>query len=113
MTAIATTRSLRGLPSFGNAPVVRLENVYNMDETGILPNAPTSLKVLTDRDDTRTYRGASIQRVLVTAIECVLADGRSPRPHDHIACGEPSEDLDHVCNSQMALRVQRVQLHRL
>ncbi|KAK1027934.1 hypothetical protein LTR33_017420, partial [Friedmanniomyces endolithicus] len=63
-----------------SAPVVRLENVYNMDETGILLNAPTSLKVLTDRDDTRTYRGASIQRVLVTAIECVLADGGSLAP---------------------------------
>ncbi len=57
--------------------MVRLENVHNVDETGILLNAPTSLKVLTDRDDTRTYRGASIQRVLVTAIECVSANGRS------------------------------------
>ena len=56
------------------------ENVYNMDETGILLSAPTSLNVLVGRDDLRNYRGAGVQRTLVTAIECISADGTSLAP---------------------------------
>ena len=105
MTATATTRLLRGLPSLGKS-LERPWSVRRMYTTWMkqayFPTPPTSLKVLTDRGDTGTCRGASIQRVLVMAIECVLTDGCSPLPHDHIACCDPSEDLDHVCNSRMA-----------
>ena len=50
---------------------------YNMDETGVILSAPHSLHVLVGRDDPRNYRGTGVQRVLVTAIECISADGRS------------------------------------
>jgi hypothetical protein len=47
------------------------ENVYNMDETGIMLSMLTSVKVLIDKKDLRQYRGARVKRTLVTAIECV------------------------------------------
>jgi hypothetical protein len=61
-------------------PVIVPENVYNMDETGVLLSVLTSLKVLVGTDDLRSYRGAGVKRTLITAIECVSADGRSLFP---------------------------------
>ena len=61
-------------------PLLSQENIYNMDETGVMLNAPKSLRVLVGKDDLRNYRGAGVQRTLVTAIECVSADGRSLDP---------------------------------
>jgi hypothetical protein len=61
-------------------PAVLQENVYNMDETGILLSVLGSLKVLVGRDDLRNYRGAGSQRTLITAIECISADGRCLEP---------------------------------
>jgi hypothetical protein len=56
------------------------ENVYNMDETGVMLSMLGSLKVLVGKDDLRTYRGAGVKRTMVTAIECISADGRSLHP---------------------------------
>lgn len=61
-------------------PAIRPENVYNMDETGIMLNMLGFVKVLVGRDDQRGYRGAGVKRKMVTSIECVNADGRSLRP---------------------------------
>lgn len=61
-------------------PVIVPENVYNMDETGVMLSMLASLKVLVSRDDLRTYRGAGVKRTTVTAIECISADGRSLCP---------------------------------
>lgn len=47
------------------------ENVYNMDETGIMLSMLASVKVLVDKEDLRQYRGARVKRTVVTAIECV------------------------------------------
>jgi hypothetical protein len=52
-------------------PNVRPENVYNMDETGVILSMPGSLKVLVGKDDIRNYRGARIKRTLVTAISWI------------------------------------------
>ncbi|KFY89000.1 hypothetical protein V500_06013, partial [Pseudogymnoascus sp. VKM F-4518 (FW-2643)] len=52
------------------------ENVYNMDETGVMLSMPGSVKVLVGKDDRRNYRGARVKRTTVTAIECISADGR-------------------------------------
>ena len=52
------------------------ENVYNMDETGVLLSVLSSLKVLVGKDNLKNCRGASIKRMLVTTIECISADGR-------------------------------------
>ena len=95
------------IPKELHVPMVLRENVYNMDETGVLLNAPTSINVLVATDDLRNYRGAGVQRTLITAIECISADGRSlapliiwpaatqrstwtthPTPDWHFACSE-------------------------
>jgi hypothetical protein len=52
------------------------ENVYNMDETGVMLSKLGSVKVLVGRDDLRDYRGAGEKRTVVTAVECISADGR-------------------------------------
>lgn len=55
---------------------IMAENVYNMDETGVMLSMLGSVKVLVGRDDQRDYRGARVERRMVTAIECISADGR-------------------------------------
>jgi hypothetical protein len=54
-----------------NDPAIVPENVYNMDETGVLLSVLSSLMVLISKQDLRNYRGAGVKRSLVTAIECV------------------------------------------
>lgn len=61
-------------------PAVRPENVYNMDETGVMLSMLGSVKVLVGKDDLRDHRGAGVKRTMVTAIECISADGRSLLP---------------------------------
>lgn len=61
-------------------PAIRPENVYNMDETGVMLSMLGSVKVLVGRDDMRKYRGARVKRTTVTAIECISADGRYLNP---------------------------------
>jgi hypothetical protein len=56
------------------------ENVYNMDETGVMLSMLGSVKVLVGKDDLRDYRGAGVKRTMVTAIECISANGRSLLP---------------------------------
>jgi Tc5 transposase DNA-binding domain len=51
------------------------KNVYNMDETDVLLSYLTSRKVLVSSHDLRRYRGAAVNRTLITAIECIAADG--------------------------------------
>jgi hypothetical protein len=57
--------------------MVLKENVYNMDETGIMLSVLGSLKVLVGRDDLRNYRGASVKQTMITAVECICADGQA------------------------------------
>ncbi|KAI1665637.1 DDE superfamily endonuclease [Pyrenophora tritici-repentis] len=52
------------------------ENVYNVDETGVMLSMLGSVKVLVGREDIRGYRGAGVKRTMVTAIECISANGR-------------------------------------
>ena len=61
-------------------PAVLPENVYNMDETGVMLCKLGSVKVLVGKYNPRDYRGASVKRTIVTAIECVSANGRSLLP---------------------------------
>jgi hypothetical protein len=49
-------------------PAILLENVYNMDETGVMLCMLGSVKVLLSKDDLREYRGAGVKRTMVTAI---------------------------------------------
>jgi hypothetical protein len=57
------------------SPLILPENVYNMDETGVQLSVQKSLKVLVGKDELRNYRGAGVKRTLITAIECIRADG--------------------------------------
>jgi hypothetical protein len=61
-------------------PAILAENVYNMDETGVILSMLSSVKVLVGKDDTRKYRGARVKRTTITAIECISADGRFLNP---------------------------------
>jgi hypothetical protein len=56
------------------------ENVYNMDETGVMLSMLGSVKVLVSKDDRRKYRGGRVKRTTVTAIECISGDGRYLHP---------------------------------
>ncbi|KAG4427382.1 hypothetical protein IFR05_017134 [Cadophora sp. M221] len=50
------------------------ENVYNMDETGVMLSMLGFVKVLLGQDDSRDYRGAIVKRTTITAIECISAN---------------------------------------
>lgn len=56
------------------------ENVYNMDETGVLLSDLTTMKVLVSRSDAQSRRGVGLRRIMITAVECILADGRCLPP---------------------------------
>ena len=55
-------------------------NIYNMDETGVLLSVLNGLKCLVSALEARNYRGAAVKRTLITAIECISADGFSLLP---------------------------------
>lgn len=61
-------------------PAILPENVYNMDETGVMLSMLGSIKVLVSKDDIRNYRGARVKRTMVTSIECISGDGRYLNP---------------------------------
>jgi hypothetical protein len=61
-------------------PAILAENVYNMNETGIMLSMLGAVKVLVGKNDTRDYRGARVKRKMVTSIECISADGRYLNP---------------------------------
>jgi hypothetical protein len=61
-------------------PAIVAENVYNMDETGVMLSMLSSIKVLVGKSDRRNCRGARVKRTIVTAIECISADGRYLNP---------------------------------
>jgi hypothetical protein len=61
-------------------PTIMKENVYNMDETGVMLSMLGSVKVLVGKADLRAYRGARVKRKMVTAIECISADGTYLKP---------------------------------
>jgi hypothetical protein len=61
-------------------PAVVPENVYNMDEIGVMLSMLSCVKVLLGKDDPRDYRGAGVKRTIVTAIECISADSRALLP---------------------------------
>lgn len=58
-------------------PAILLENVYNIDETGVILYMLGSIKVLISKDDPRDYRGAGVKRTIVTAIEYISVSSRS------------------------------------
>ena len=62
------------------SPIVLIENTYNIDETGVLLSVLNSLKVLVDRHELKTHKGAGVKRTLITVIECISTDGQYLHP---------------------------------
>lgn len=58
-------------------PAILPEDVYNMDETGVMLYMLDSVKVLISKDDPRDYRDAGVKRMIMTVIECINTNGRS------------------------------------
>jgi hypothetical protein len=56
------------------------ENVYNIDETGVMLSKLSSVKVLVGKDKLRDYRGTGVKQTIVTAIECISANRRPLQP---------------------------------
>jgi hypothetical protein len=61
-------------------PNILSENAYNIDETGVMLSKLGSVKVLVGKDNRRDYRGTGVKRTMMTAIECISADGKSLLP---------------------------------
>jgi hypothetical protein len=59
---------------------VMQENVYNMDGTGVMLSVLGYSKYLVSAEMQKTYRGTGSKRTLITAVECISADGRSWPP---------------------------------
>ena len=88
------------------------ENVYNMDETGVMLCMLDSVKVLVGKDDLRNYRGAGVKRTMITAVECISCDV-GIAPSHNLASNDPSEQLDDLPNSWMAFCILRIWIRRL
>ncbi|KAL4255103.1 Centromere and Transposable Element-Derived Protein [Pleurotus pulmonarius] len=59
---------------------VRHENIYNMDEKGLVLGATSRSLAIIDRDQSTVYEIGDGSRELVTAIECISAAGIALRP---------------------------------
>ena len=56
------------------------ENIYNIDETGIMLSKLNTVKVLIGKDNKRGYRSARIKRTTITAIKYVNIVGKALNP---------------------------------
>lgn len=59
---------------------IRPENIYNMDEKGLVMGAAERSSALVDRDQKTVYEIGDGNRELVTAIECISAAGVALKP---------------------------------
>ena len=57
-------------------PAIMPENVYNMDETGVLLSVLNSLKVLVGSHNLRKHRAVAVKRSLITAVECISTNSK-------------------------------------
>jgi len=54
-----------------------------MDETGVLLSDLNTVKVLVSRSDVQSCRGVGLRRTMITAVECISADGRYLPPPNY------------------------------
>ena len=57
-------------------PQILPENIYNIDEIGVLLSILNYLKVLISKDELWDYRGVGVKCTLITAIECISTDSQ-------------------------------------
>ncbi|KAF7450302.1 DDE-domain-containing protein [Pyrenophora tritici-repentis] len=79
-TAAKMTHWLEAIGQILRNPAILADNVYNMDETGVMLSMLGSVKALIGKDGKRNYGGGRVKRTTVTAIECISADGRYLNP---------------------------------
>jgi hypothetical protein len=56
------------------------ESVYVIDEAGIMLSKLGSVNALVGANDIRDYRGARVQRKMMTVVECISTDSRYLKP---------------------------------
>ena len=56
--------------------VVRVENVYNFDEIEIMIVKFNAVKVLIERNDSRSYKNTLTKQEMMISIECISADDK-------------------------------------
>jgi hypothetical protein len=56
---------------------ILLKNVYNIDQARAILYMFSFIKVLISKDNPRDYKGTSVKRIIVTAIECITANSKS------------------------------------
>ncbi|KAA8621058.1 hypothetical protein PtrV1_05559 [Pyrenophora tritici-repentis] len=78
-TAAKMTHWLEAIGQILRNPAILADNVYNMDETGVMLSMLGSVKALIGKDGKRNYGGGRVKRTTVTAIECISADERIER----------------------------------
>jgi hypothetical protein len=61
-------------------PATLLENIYNINKTGIIFFILCSVKVLVSKYDRRDYKNTRVKRITMTAIECISSDNRYLNP---------------------------------
>ncbi|TVY81306.1 hypothetical protein LSUE1_G009712, partial [Lachnellula suecica] len=76
-TSLGASKSFKVIREVLEDQAINLENVYNIDETGVMLCMLGSIQVLIGKDNPRDYRGAGIKRTMVTAIEYISANSRS------------------------------------
>jgi hypothetical protein len=86
---------------------VMQENVYNMDETGVIFSVLGSSKYLMSAEMQKTHRGAGSKRTLITAVECISAASR------HIPRRRSPEQLGLSRGPGLAICLQQERLHEL
>lgn len=57
-------------------PIIRVENIYNIDKTRVILSILGSIKALVPKDNYRNYRGTCIKRITVTIIEYISTDNK-------------------------------------
>jgi hypothetical protein len=56
-------------------PANLAENMYNIDETGMMLLILSSVKVLVGKGNMQRSRGARVKRKIVTVIKCISGNG--------------------------------------
>jgi hypothetical protein len=93
-------------------PDVLAENVYNMDETGVLLGKLGSLKVLVGKNELRNYTRSQLEAHADNSGRVYICDRQlSPSSRD-MAFRDAPKSLDSPSDTRVALRLYRERLHQ-
>jgi hypothetical protein len=78
-------------------------NVYNVNETGVLLSDLNTVEVIVSHSDARRNCRVGLRRTMITAVECISADGRCLGPLI-IWSGKTLSDRQSLPRERMARR---------